>query len=59
MCDHEIYTFEDEDGDEELFNTMDIHEAREYAQKHDLKIIANTYACVDSMVIDDFTPNAS
>jgi len=53
--DIEIYTFEDKDGDAEGHETSDYSEAIDYAQRHKLKVISNTYAWQDSECTDDYT----
>lgn len=52
----EVYAFEDADGHEfGGFTTTDVAEAREYAMRHGLRIIALVYEFEDSAVIEDYT----
>jgi hypothetical protein len=51
----EIYTFEDKDGREFDWSTMSAEEAKEYAQKHSLRMIANTFSFEDSEPVEDYT----
>lgn len=50
----QVYTFEDEDGTPDEWDTMDYSEAKEYASQHKLAVIANTYVWEDSELVDDF-----
>lgn len=50
----ELYSFEDADGTEQGFTTRDIREAREFAQKHGYRIIANIFEFSDSEMIEDY-----
>ena len=50
----QVYTFVDENGDADEFDTMDYAEAKEYAAKYKLGLIANTYVWEDSELTDDF-----
>ena len=51
-----VYTFEDEDGSEQVWTTQNPVEARDYARLNQLKMIANEYEYSDSEVVEDFTP---
>jgi len=54
--DIEVYTFEDADGDAfGSWTTQDISEARHYAIRHRLRIIANVYEWTDSELVEDYT----
>jgi hypothetical protein len=50
------FTFEDKDGNEfGSYTTLNRFEAKVYAQRHGLRMIANTYVLGDSEVVEDFT----
>ena len=54
----EVYTFED--GEDEPVGDCSIYvysEAKAYARKHGLAVIANTYEWTDSELVDDFRPS--
>lgn len=52
----EVYTFEDRDGNEfGTFTTRDIREAKEYARKYGLRIVARIFEYVDSELVEDYT----
>lgn len=38
-----VYTFEDADGNEDLFNTDDAEAAKAYAMQNNLRVIDNEY----------------
>lgn len=57
MSEIEVYTFED--GDDEPVGDCPIYvysEAKAYARKHGLAVIANTYEWTDSELVDDYRP---
>jgi len=53
--DVEVYTFEDADGVESGWHTMDAQEARDYARERGLKWIANRFEFTDSELVEDNT----
>lgn len=56
MSNVEIYSFEDEDGNEfGGFTTTDIDEAKKYARDNSLVIIANIFEYADSEIVADYT----
>lgn len=50
-----VYSFEDRDGPSGSYTTQDYREAKEFARKNNLRVIANEYEWVDSEMVDDFT----
>jgi hypothetical protein len=51
-----LYTFEDSDGNEfGSFTTQNYGEAKDYAGKGKLRVIANEFTFEDSSLIADFT----
>lgn len=59
MSELEVYSFEDVDGVEQTYITPDPTEAKAYARKYALKMIANVYEFVDSEVVEDNTGGAT
>lgn len=56
----EVYTFEDAAGNEfGSYTTQDIREAREYARKYRLRIIARIFEYADSELVEDYTKGSS
>jgi hypothetical protein len=55
MMDIEVYTFENKYGDEDTYHTQNANDAREYAQKYNLRWIANTFVWDDSELVEDYT----
>jgi hypothetical protein len=55
MAELTLYSFEDAEGNEDTYTTMDPNEAREFARENRLKMIAQTYEYSDSVVVEDFT----
>jgi hypothetical protein len=55
MASIEVYTFEDKDGAEQGYVTQDIEEARRYARRYQLRLIANEYEWSDSELVEDHT----
>ncbi len=52
----ELYTFEDAKGHEfGSYSTTSAEEAKEYGEKHNLRVIANTFTFDDSELAWDFT----
>ena len=53
----EVYGFERADGTTFDFTTQNPGTAREFARRHDARVIAHTYECTDSEPVDgwDFT----
>lgn len=52
----EVYTFESADNTPfGSYSTQNISDAREYARKAKLRLIANTYTFEDSELIEDYT----
>jgi hypothetical protein len=52
----EVYTFENAEGQEEgSYQTQNINDARQYAQKYKLRLIANTFVWDDSELVEDYT----
>jgi hypothetical protein len=51
----ERYTFEDSEGREDGYSTMDMGEARDYARAGRLRLIAHVYEWADSEVVEDYT----
>jgi hypothetical protein len=47
----EVYTFKYPNGSEQIWTTQDARAAREYAEQHNLTMIANIYELVDSEVV--------
>lgn len=58
LSQQEIYSFEDRDGVESSFITYSISEAREFAARNRLRLIAHMYEWIDSELIEDYTGNA-
>ena len=50
-----VYTFEDKDGNDQEWCTQKYSEAKEWAMRHNMKIILNTYVWDDSEMLEDFT----
>lgn len=56
MATIEVYGFENAAGEAtESFTTQDISEAREYARKNRLRVIAYEYEYADSSLVEDYT----
>jgi len=55
----EIYTFEDKDGNTQGWTTENPVDAREHAQKHGLRWIANKFELCDSELVEDCTEEQS
>lgn len=53
-----VYSFENAAGPFGSFTTMDLDEAKEYARKGALKVIANEYEFADSELVEDYTDEA-
>lgn len=51
----DVYCFEDECGEPDTFMTLNINEAREYAKKHGLRLMAREFEYSDSETIEDYT----
>jgi hypothetical protein len=49
-----VYTFEDEEGREQLFETQDVQEAKEYARENHLIAIANEYEWSEAIPVPDW-----
>jgi len=55
-----VYTFEMSEGqDAGSWSTQDYQEAQDYARKHGLRVISNTYEWQDSELLDDYTGKGS
>lgn len=52
----EMYRFEDEYGTEHTFTTFNATEAREYARRYGLLMLADTYVYDDSEPVEDYRP---
>jgi hypothetical protein len=50
-----VYTFEDEQGAEQVFTTQNPIEAREHGKLYGYKVMANEFEFSDSEVAWDFT----
>lgn len=53
--DIEVYTLEDAEGNEQMFESQDYKEARDRAENEKLRVIANVYEWSDSYMVNDFT----
>ncbi len=51
----EMYSFEDSHGVEQSFTTRDIEEAKTYARKYKLRLIANIYEWSETELVEDHT----
>lgn len=51
-----VYTFEDSDGHEQSFETMDAAEARKHAQENKLLMIGNEYEWQEAVPLEDYRP---
>lgn len=51
----EVYAFEDADGAEDTYTTLDPRDAEERAARYHLKVIARLYKYADSEVVWDYT----
>jgi hypothetical protein len=52
-----LYTFEDIDGEEDVFSTFNSKVAKEYAQKYNLRVIENIFEWSECIPVEncDFT----
>jgi hypothetical protein len=55
MAEITLYSFEDAEGNEETFTTLNYDEAREHAIQHQLRLIAQTYEYTDQEMLWDYT----
>ena len=51
----EVYVFEDKDGNEDSFETMDAREAKAYAVANNRKWIARQFEFSHSELVEDYT----
>lgn len=51
-----VYTFEDTNGIEQTFTTLDPNEADRYAAQYDFMAVANEYEWSDSEIFKDYRP---
>ena len=50
-----VYTFENIEGVEDTFSTMNASDAHSYARAYSRKLIANTYTLDDSELVIDYS----
>jgi hypothetical protein len=55
MSSIDVYTLEDAEGNEQMFETQDYEWAKTCATVDHLKVICNEYEYSDSYMVDDFT----